>query len=101
MKDRERRRTALQDELATPIANAPVVKVDLPQIQGELCKRLDDWPGLLTRQVAQARQILNKLLIRRLRFTRKEDANGRHYEFPGQGMLGRLLDGIAIPGGGT
>ncbi len=49
------------------------------------------------RQVAQARQILRKLLVGRLTFTSKEDANGRYYEFTGQGTLGRLLEGIAFP----
>ncbi|HTX54195.1 MAG TPA: hypothetical protein VMD08_12335 [Candidatus Baltobacteraceae bacterium] len=99
MKDCERRRTAPQDELPTLIANEPVVKVDLRQIQGELRKRLDGWRGLLTRQVAQARWVLRKLLIGRLTFTPKKDANGRNSKFSGQGMLGRLPGGIAFPGG--
>ncbi len=99
IKQREQRRTALQDELATLIANEPIVQVDLPQIQGELHKRLDDWRGLLTRHIAQARQILRKLLVGRLTFTPKEDANGKYYEFSGQGTLGRLLEGIAFPKG--
>jgi hypothetical protein len=53
--------------------------------------RLSDWRGLLSRQVAQSRQILKKLLAGRIVFRQREDGV---YEFSGQASLGRVLAGI-------
>ena len=53
--------------------------------------------GVLHRQPVQARQILRKLVVGRLVFTPLADAEGRYYEFAGQGALDKLLAGIIRP----
>jgi hypothetical protein len=56
---------------------------------------LTQWQGLLTRHVAQTRQILRKLLVGRLRFT--FDAESQTCEFTGQGAFDPILSGILGP----
>ncbi len=96
-KERERRRTALKERLAALDAAARTGALDCGEVQEELRARLKDWRGLLRRQVAQARQILRKLLHGRLAFTPGEDAEGRYFAFKGEAALGRVLEGVAHP----
>ena len=94
--EREARRAQLQEQLATLEAAGQGVPIKLGEVEGKLRGYLADWRGLLTKHVAQARQILRKLVEGRLVFTPKEDATGQYYEFRGQGNLGRLLEGAAL-----
>ncbi len=97
MKDREQHRATLQEQLRTLAATAQVVPTDLTKVQGQLRAYLAEWQTLLLKHVAQARQILRKLLEGKLVFTPREDENGnRYYEFRGQGTLGRLLQGASL-----
>ncbi len=99
IKDRERRRAHLREQLAGLERCDQVSQFDFRQIEQELRARLEDWRGLLCRQVAQARQILRKLLVGKLVFTPKEDASGRYYEFVGQGTLRQVLAGVGAAKG--
>jgi hypothetical protein len=65
--------------------------LDLQQLQRDVEARLSDWRGLLSRQIAQSRQILKRLLVGRIVFRQRPDGV---YEFSGQASLGRLLAGI-------
>jgi hypothetical protein len=60
--------------------------------------RVADWGEVLTRQVAQSRQILKKLLVSRIAFRRRDDGT---YEFSGQASLGKLLAGIVCTKAGV
>src|SRR5262249_6306424 len=62
-----------------------------------LLERLMDWRGLLQRQTAEARQILRKLLVRRLVFTPREDEEGKYYEFAGKGAISEVITGVVLP----
>jgi len=68
----------------------------LEKIREELRRDLDDWRKLLSKHVAQARQILRKFLIGKLVFTPKQDENGKWYYDHGQGTQGRLLQGASL-----
>jgi hypothetical protein len=89
---REKRRHALETELAGVEGLRSVTVRDLGDIQQEVEVRLADWRGLLVRQVAQSRQILKKLLVGRIVFRQREDGV---YEFSGQASLGRIIAGLA------
>jgi site-specific DNA recombinase len=89
---REQRRRTLQTELAGLQGLHPVTTRDLQNIQREVATRLADWQGLLTRQVAQSRQILKKLLVGRIVFQPRDDGT---YEFSGQASLDRIIAGLA------
>jgi site-specific DNA recombinase len=89
---RERRRGTLQAELAGLESLRPVTALELQQLQREVELRLADWRGLLSRQVAQSRQILKKLLVGRIVFRQRENGT---YEFSGQASLGRIIAGLA------
>jgi hypothetical protein len=67
--------------------------VDPDVLERELLKRLEDWRGLLSRHVPQARQILRKLLPEPLRFTPSGDRVDGYFSFEGAAALGRLLSG--------
>ena len=79
-------------ELAGLEGLQPVTARDLQNIQREVATRLADWQGLLTRQVAQSRQILKKLLVGRIVFQPRDDGT---YEFSGQASLGRIIAWLA------
>ncbi len=97
----EQRKTELRDRLAA-LANRPRVSATEPsKLAGELRGHLEDWRGLLRRQVSQPRQILRKVLDGKLVFTPRQDERGRYYEFKGTATLGHLLGGIVYPGGGV
>jgi site-specific DNA recombinase len=89
---RERRRRALQTELAGLEGLQPVTIRGLQQIQQDLEARLADWRGLLHRQVAQSRQILKKPLVGRIVFRQRDDGV---CEFSGQASVGRIIAGLA------
>jgi len=55
--------------------------------------RFADWRGVLRRQPAQARQVLNKLLAGPLRFTPR----GSFYEFEGEASFAKILASIGFP----
>ena len=67
-------------------------QAQLATLRQDLTKRLTQWQGLLTRHVAQTRQILRKLLVGRLRFT--YNAEAETCEFTGRGMFDPILVGM-------
>ncbi len=93
-KAREGRRDALKERLAAQDAADRAGNLTSAEIQHELRDRLKAWRELLCRQVAQARQILRKLLVGRLTFTPDTDEKGTFFAFKGQGSLGRVLEGL-------
>ncbi|MGH8545614.1 MAG: hypothetical protein ACREX3_18720 [Gammaproteobacteria bacterium] len=62
----------------------------------EIRARLSKWAVLVGQQPAIARQILRKLLVGRLRLTRKITEGGRYYEFSGKASYGALLSGSVV-----
>jgi site-specific DNA recombinase len=96
LKEREERRTQLQEQLNTLEAAGQSVPITLGEVDGKLRGYLDNWRALLCKHAAQARQIVRKLVDGRLVFTPKNDAGVPYYEFRGQGNLGRLLEGAAL-----
>jgi hypothetical protein len=62
----------------------------------EFRARLAQWQDVLAGQPVQARQILRRLLARRLVVTPEEDARGRctAHAWVGEASYGRLLAGI-------
>ena len=99
IRERERRKVGLQRRLeaAEGLARAP--RIDRRKLEPVLRARLDDWHGLLGRHVAQARQILRKLLVGRLVVTPDATRDGRYAEVAGTGTLGKFLSGVILPKG--
>jgi site-specific DNA recombinase len=95
---REQRRRALREELAGLQSLRPVTARDLQQLQRDVEARLSDWRGLLSRQIAQSRQILKKLLVGRIVFRQRPDGS---YEFSGEASLGRILAGVVCTKAGV
>ena len=88
MRDLQRQRDTLAQEILPPAAQFTPLPRDL---RGLLERRLADWRGAMTRNVAQARQLLRRLLVGRIVFT----PTAAGVEFVGQVTLGNLLAGIA------
>ncbi len=76
MKEREARQARLRSELGKLETQAKVASIDTARLNVNLRERLTDWQGLLHRQTPEARQLLRNLLVGRLIFTPREDANG-------------------------
>lgn len=70
-------------------------RVDGDVLERDLLSRLEDWRGLFSRHVPQARQILRKLLPSPLRFTPHGERLAGYFDFEGEAALGRLLAGSA------
>jgi len=66
-------------------------------VEQDLRAKLDDWRGLLLRNVGSARQALRSLVPARLRFTPKAENGERFYVFEGMAVLDRFLEGIVLP----
>ena len=90
----ETRRATLEQTLATLGQRRQITDLDVPRIQRDLRDRLEDWQGLLTRHVPQARQILRKLLPHPLVLTPRLKGKNKRYEFTGQASLGKVLAGV-------
>jgi hypothetical protein len=67
---------------------------DRAKLHQELAVMLRDWRGLLTRHVAQARQILRKLPKTRIVFHPHDRDGVAGYRFEAQGTLQPLLTGL-------
>ena len=62
-------------------------------VEHAIQEKLANWRDLLIRHVAQARQILHKVLDGRLTFTPDRGAGGAVYYFEGRGRLEPILSG--------
>ncbi len=93
IRDRERQRDRLQQDLVAVDQLAQISQIDLPALERALRAKLEDWRALLTRHVQPARQILRQLLDGRLRFTPREDGERKYYLFEGTGRLEPVLAG--------
>ncbi|MFQ5803603.1 MAG: recombinase family protein [Candidatus Methylomirabilales bacterium] len=101
MKERERQRARIEQELTALDQLAQVGRLDLTRLERTLRAKLGDWRGLLWRHVAEARQVLRKLLAGRLVFTPRQHEDGRYYEFTGEGVVEPLLAGAVLPKAGV
>jgi hypothetical protein len=59
-------------------------------------QKLDDWKGLLTRNVPEGREVLRQLLVGPIRFRPVVEERRRGYAFEGAIALDRLIAGEAI-----
>jgi site-specific DNA recombinase len=92
LKDRERRRAHLQQELAALDARDQLKSFDSPAVARELRRRVKEWRGLVQRNTPIARQVLDRLLADRIAWTPRPDEGV--YEYAGRLHLDRLLAGI-------
>src|SRR5262249_5194576 len=90
---REQQRERLRHDLAGLDQMAQVASLDLARLEREVRAVLDDWRALLLGHVAQARQILRKLVDGRLRFR----PEGRGFTFEGTGRVEPILSGTVLP----
>lgn len=90
IQERETRRVKVQVELAL-LDGTPIDQFDAGQVEQELRGYLTDWASLTSRNPAQTRQILRKLLPSRIRLS--HDAEGV-YRFEGTAAVGRMLSGM-------
>ena len=89
---RQGRRVTLERELSGRLTDSP--HVNLEGLEARLRAKLDDWRGLLQRNVSEGRAVLRTLLIGPLRFTPVNEARRRGYAFEGTIALDRLLAGV-------
>ena len=65
-------------------------RINRKPIEDEIRDRVGRWRSLLTKHVADGRQLLREVLSRPLRFT----PDDRTYRFEGEAAMGRLLQGM-------
>ena len=83
-----------RDELVATTAAQETIDVrqfDRKAIERRVRQHVEDWRALLTKHVADGRQVLREVLAGPLRFT----PEGRTYRFEGEVALGGLLAGVA------
>jgi hypothetical protein len=97
IQERGQRRIAIRAELDG--LNRPAL--DPARLRADLRARLDDWRGLLTRHIPQARQIIRKLLTSAILFTPTSKGRPRRYEFRLEASLAKLIgtNTVASPRG--
>ena len=89
--DREERRTQLHAELVA-LKGIPFTHFDAAMMEHELRSYLEDWPVLASRHYAQTRQILRKLLHRRVRVWREVVSDEKRYYFQGEAAVGKFFN---------
>jgi site-specific DNA recombinase len=100
IKEREEHRSRAQQDLEALEQLEQMRGLDRSRLARELRTKLADWRGLLSRNVAQARQVLRSLVPDRLTFMPKDEGGERFYIFEGRAVLDRVLAGIALPKAG-
>ena len=84
----------MQPELQALDQLAQAATLDIADVSAKLGTILDDWRDPLPGDVAQARQVLRKLLEGRLVFTPTTATDGTPvYEFTGRGVLDPIVAG--------
>jgi site-specific DNA recombinase len=83
---------ALRAELAT--CHAPAPSIDHVALEQRLRAKLDDWRGLLTRNIATGNAMLRLLLAGPIRFTPLVEERRRAYRFEGRIALDRMIAGL-------
>jgi site-specific DNA recombinase len=91
--DREEQRTKLQAELAM-LDGLMLTPLDPARMEEELRSYLADWPMLTQRHPAQTRQLLRKLLPRRISVWRESHAGEKRYCYEGEASVGRFFSGL-------
>ena len=94
LKAREHRRTELQDAVASVQHLARAVTLSRAEIDARVRVKLADWQGLLSRHVAQGRQILRKLLEGPIVCTPITEPRRQGYAFRANVSLGQLITGV-------
>jgi hypothetical protein len=64
------------------------------RLETSIREKLNDWRGLLTRDVAGGREVLRTLLVGPLRFTPVVEPDRRGYRFNGAIALDRVIGGV-------
>ena len=86
-----------REQLARSVARVQkqtaTIRFDRPQLERELLARVEDWRGLLGRQVQITRQILGELLTGRISCTRSRTARVAR---SGTSDLGRVADRVNL-----
>lgn len=96
LRQEEARKKTLLGELTRLDQLAQMAYVNEKQLVKELRTRLGDIPGLLTRQVPLARQMLRKLLDGHISCEPVEEGGKRGYRFTATGTFDRLLTGVKV-----
>jgi site-specific DNA recombinase len=90
----ERRQTLLRTRDATPAAS-PLPRIDWRRLEAEARLKLAGWRELMTRHVAEGRQLLAAVLHGPIVFTPFREERARGYRFAGELAIGGLLGGVA------
>ncbi|CAN5873292.1 hypothetical protein BH24ACI5_BH24ACI5_26480 [soil metagenome] len=90
--DRQAHRQRIEGQLTACAARRP--QVNVAALEEQIRAKLDDWRGLLRRNVAEGRAVLRSLLVGPLRFTPIVEERRRGYAFEGTIALDRLLAGV-------
>jgi hypothetical protein len=98
IREREAKREKLGARLDALAHVATMPKVDRRALREELKERIADWRAPLTQHVAQARQLLRKVLADRLTVT-PEPGEDRYAAITGDGTFTKILAGIVFPKG--
>jgi len=67
---------------------------DLRALERRLCEKVDDWRGLLRRNVCSGREVLRLVLDGPIKFTPVVEERRRGYAFEGRLALDRMLAGL-------
>lgn len=95
LQEADERRQALATALQAIGERLPPTLTDWSRVEADARRLLGSWRELLTRQVAQGRQLLRILLPEPIRFTPFNEAGRRGYRFAGIAAVGGLFGSLA------
>ncbi len=98
IREREARRETIVARISALEHVSKLPRLDRRTLRADLQRRIEDWRAPLTKHVAQARQLLRKMLAERLTVTPEAGAD-RYAAITGDGTLTKILAGIVVPKG--
>lgn len=87
-------RQALEERLTAIAQAAPVLRLEWAVVERRARALLQDWRGLLTRQVTHGRALLREILTAPIQFTPFHEEGRRGYRFTGTVSLGPAFVGV-------
>ena len=97
LKEEESRQQELRKGLAEHPLQTEISSVDEARFKQAAKQRIQDVRGLLSRHVAQSRQILRRLLKGKIKFAPVNIEGIPGYRLTGEGSYGHLLANILVP----
>ena len=91
--ERQDRLSALEARLRAAKAAPEAIQLEIRRMEGEVRKRLQDLRGMIERNPAEARKVVQTIFAGPLRFSPVKTEDGKRYQIEGEASVVKMLTG--------